>query len=87
MVVDNTHLHTKIPGRLKRLVAGAAVFKVHDLTHITIEECIRRDALRTGIAHVGEGAIRGLADRHAAALKSGWRLTDEWMNDAAPHNG
>ncbi len=81
VVVDNTHLVPRIPKRIKKVVAGDALFKVHDFTHISVEECIRRDAQRTGPAHVGEEVIRGLANRHAMTKKSGWRLTDEWMND------
>lgn len=81
VVLDNTHLVPRIPKRIKRVVAGDAVFKVHDFNDVRIEECIRRDAERTGVAHVGEDVIRRLASRRASASKSGWRLTDEWMND------
>ena len=80
VIVDNTHVVPRIPKRLKGVVRGDATFVVHDFTHVPIEECIRRDALRTGPAHVGEEVIRKLADRHAKARKT-WRLTDAWMND------
>lgn len=84
VVVDNTHLRPNIPGRLKKLVRGEAVFEVHDLTHVPVEECIRRDAQRTGITHVGEEVIRKMAARIMQMRKSGWRLTNEWMNDHVP---
>ena len=81
VVVDNTHVVPHIPKRLKSVVRGDATFVVHDFTYVPIEECIRRDAQRTGVAHVGEEVIRKLAARHKSATKNGWRLTDAWMND------
>lgn len=80
VVVDNTHLTPSIPKRIKNAAAGQAAFVVHDFTHIPIEECIRRDALR-GDATVGEDVIRRLADNHTKATKNGWRLTAEWLSD------
>lgn len=79
VVVDNTHLTPRMPGRLKQVAAGRALFVIHDFTHVSVEECIARDAARP--RPVGEEAIRRLHQRHQSALKSGWRLTDEWMND------
>lgn len=35
-----------------------------DFTDVPIEECIRRDSLRTGKAHVGEDVIRNMASRY-----------------------
>jgi predicted kinase len=80
VVVDNTHLTPSIPKRIKAAAAGQAAFVVHDFTHVPIDECIRRDALR-GEATVGEDVIRRLADNHAKATKNGWRLTAEWLSD------
>ncbi|MFF5704962.1 AAA family ATPase [Streptomyces sp. NPDC012794] len=79
VVVDNTHLTSHIPKRLKAAVAGRATFVVHDFTGVPVEECLRRDAARE--RPVGEEIIRILADKHAKAKKGGWRLTAEWLND------
>lgn len=79
VVLDNTHLTPRMPGRIKGVVAGEATFVVHDFTDVPLEECLRRDAARE--KPVGEEAIRRLNDRHRSATKSGWRLTAEWMND------
>ncbi|GAA1581465.1 AAA family ATPase [Streptomyces globosus] len=79
VVVDNTHLTSRIPKRLKAAVAGRAEFVVHDFTHVPVEECLRRDAARE--RPVGEEVIRGLALKLAGARKGGWRLTAEWLND------
>jgi predicted kinase len=75
VVVDNTHLAPRIPNRIKRLVAGRARFEVHDLTHVPIDECIRRDARRA--ATVGAPVIKSMADR----IKHGRMITTEYMND------
>ncbi|MFI0977372.1 RNA ligase [Streptomyces sp. NPDC021093] len=82
VVVDNTHLTPHIPKRLKAAVAGQAVFVVHDFTDVPVDECVRRDAARD--SPVGEDVIRILADKHAKARKSGWRLTADWFNDQTP---
>ncbi|MEW2553785.1 AAA family ATPase [Streptomyces zhihengii] len=82
VVVDNTHLTPHIPKRLKAAVAGRAVFVVHDLTDVDVEECVRRDAVRE--RPVGEEIIRLLADKHLKSRKGGWRLTDAWFNDRQP---
>ncbi|MFE2014301.1 AAA family ATPase [Streptomyces sp. NPDC059491] len=80
VVVDNTHLTPHIPKRLKAAVAGReATFVVHDFTDVPVDECVRRDAARD--RPVGEEIIRILADKHAKATRSGWRLTAEWLND------
>ncbi|MEU2393848.1 AAA family ATPase [Streptomyces sp. NPDC007369] len=79
VVVDNTHLTSHIPKRLKAAVAGRAAFVVHDFTGVPVEECLRRDAARE--RPVGEEVIRILAEKHAKARRGGWRLTAEWLND------
>jgi predicted kinase len=81
-VVDNTHLTPHIPKRLKAAAMGRATFRVHDFTHVPIEECLRRDAARDNA--VGEDVIRRLHGNHVKATKNGWRLTDAWMNDTPP---
>jgi predicted kinase len=80
LCIDNTHLTPGIPKRIKAAALGQATFVVHDFTHVPIEECIRRDALR-GDAMVGEDVIRRLAGNHAKATKNGWRLTVDWLSD------
>ncbi|WP_228979309.1 AAA family ATPase [Streptomyces sp. DH12] len=82
VVVDNTHLTPHIPRRLKAALLGRATFVVHDLTDVPVEECLRRDAGRA--RPVGEEIIRILAEKHTAARRGGWRLTDQWMNDQPP---
>lgn len=84
VVVDNTHLTPHIPKRIKAAALGQALFRVHDFTHVPIEECLRRDAARED--PVGEDVIRRLNDNHVKATRNGWRLTDAWMNDAPATN-
>ncbi|MEV6733588.1 MULTISPECIES: AAA family ATPase [unclassified Streptomyces] len=79
VVVDNTHLTSHIPKRLKAAVAGRATFVVHDFTDVPVEECLRRDAARE--RPVGEEIIRILNDKRMSTKKGGWRLTAEWLND------
>ncbi|GHH57471.1 phosphatase domain-containing protein [Lentzea cavernae] len=64
VIVDDTHLAS----RYLRAVAGiawrcGADIQVQDFTHIPLEECIRRDALREGHAQVGEYVLRSLHRR------------------------
>lgn len=81
VVVDNTHLTPRVPGRLKAAVAGRARFVVHDFTGVPLQECLRRDAARA--RPVGDAVIRRLAARHARAVRAGWRLTAAWLEDTA----
>jgi predicted kinase len=77
--IDNTHLVPRLPRRYRKELSPLGVcFKVHDFTHVTVDECIARDLERA--EPVGEAVIRKMAARHADATKKGWRLTDEWMN-------
>jgi predicted kinase len=73
VVVDNTHLSSRIPGLIRRRVGGRATFKVISLLDVTVEECIERDALRD--SPVGEAVIRKMAKR-----TDKWRLTEDYMN-------
>lgn len=80
VVIDNTHLVPRLPGRYKRLLASRDVkFAVIDCTDVPVEECVRRDAERAGT--VGEQLIRNMHERMASVRKSGWRLTAGWLND------
>jgi predicted kinase len=82
VVVDNTHLVSRIPKRLKQLLGGRAEFRVHDLTDVDVEECVRRDALRPN--PVGEEHIRAMALRLASTRASGWALNEADLNEALP---
>lgn len=75
VIVDNCHLTNNMPKRIKKAVDGSATFKVKDFTHISPQECARRDFERE--KPVGATVISGLAQH----LKKSWRLTEEWMND------
>lgn len=81
VLVDNTHLTPRMPGRLKSVFAefDDLAFMVHDFTGTGVEECIVRDANRA--KSVGEDVIRRLDQRHRSATKGGWRLTSEWLAD------
>jgi predicted kinase len=81
VIVDNTHLTPRMPGRLKSVFSEFEdlAFVVHDFTDVDVEECIIRDGGRA--KQVGEEAIRKLYQRHRSATKSGWRLTADWLGD------
>jgi len=78
VVVDNTHLVSRIPNRLKRVLCGQAQFEVHDFTGVDVEECIRRDKLRERT--VGEDVIRRM-DARLKSAKDGWWRHPERLND------
>ncbi|MFD0633205.1 AAA family ATPase [Catenulispora yoronensis] len=82
VVVDNTHLVSRIPKRLKQLLGGRAEFRVHDLTDVDVEECVRRDASRPN--PVGEDHIRAMALRLASTKSSGWKLSADELNEVVP---
>jgi predicted kinase len=82
VVVDNTHLVARIPKRLKQLLGGRAEFRVHDLTDVDVEECVRRDAARPN--PVGEEHIRAMALRLASTKASKWKLSEAELNEVVP---
>ena len=79
IVLDNTHMTPSWPRTYRKELGSLGVdFVVYDLTGVSVDVCIARDALR--VNGVGEEVIRRLAERHAEARKGGWRLTEQWMN-------
>jgi predicted kinase len=81
VVIDNTHLGRFLPDRYRRALAMRPVtFRENDLTGVPVEDCVRRDGKRTGDARVGEKVIHDMWGRNESLRASGWRLTDEWMN-------
>jgi len=82
VVIDNTHMGYKLPNRYRTTLSTRnVIFRVHDLTDMTVEECIAVDAGRRDGERVGESVIRGMWERHQSTRKDGWKLTDEWMNE------
>jgi hypothetical protein len=81
VVVDNTHLAARSLVTLRSVLSDfdELSFVVHDFTDVSVEECIRRDALRED--PVGELRIRDMAMRHRSARRSGWQLTPAWLAD------
>jgi predicted kinase len=67
VIVDDTNLRAKTVREWAEMAARFhATFEVHDFTDVPLEECIRRDAERTGDDHVGEEAIRRMHQRYLA---------------------
>ena len=56
VVVDNTHLNPNTVDKWRHFANHKAAFRIYRLD-TPMEECIRRDALRTGSAHVGRAVI------------------------------
>ena len=78
VVLDNTHLTPNWPRRYRKELNPFDVeWKVHDLTGVSVEECIARDALRAN--PVGEAVIRRLAGNLEKSRKDRWRLTEGWL--------
>jgi len=59
VVVDNTHNGSRHAAHYQQLADQYGYdFQLLDMSDVPLEECIRRDALRTGGEHVGEHVIR-----------------------------
>lgn len=67
VICDDTNLRAKYVRDLMTIArdTGSDV-QIMDFTHVTLEECIARDAQRTGAEHVGEDVIRGMHHRYMA---------------------
>jgi predicted kinase len=67
VVCDDTNLRGRVVREFAELAARCgAHFTVRDFTDVPVDECVRRDALRAGDAHVGEDVIRSMHQRYLA---------------------
>jgi predicted kinase len=67
VVCDDTNLRGRVVREFAELAAKCgAHFSVRDFTDVPVEECVRRDALRTGDGQVGEEVIRSMHLRYLA---------------------
>ena len=83
VIVDDTNLRAKTVREWAELAARfKAQFEVHDFTDVPVEECIRRDAERTGESHVGEEGIRKMHSRYLAGKSL--PLPMPWIEPGAP---
>jgi predicted kinase len=65
VIVDDTNLDPRHENDLRKLaITMGAEFEIKDFTHVSAMECIERDALRTGTAHVGKGVIMRMYNQH-----------------------
>lgn len=61
VIVDDTNLHPKHEAQIRQLVKGLAVVEIQDFTHVSVEDCIKRDQQRHN--YVGEKVIRSMYDQ------------------------
>lgn len=66
VVIDDTNLNPKTVSGWRTLAAGADAPLEIIVVDTPVEECIRRDALRTGKEKVGEKVIRDMLARGCA---------------------
>lgn len=66
VISDDTNLHKKHEDKLRQIAeACGAEFEIDSsFLRVTVDECIKRDAQRTGDAHVGEKVIRDMAKKY-----------------------
>lgn len=77
VIVDNTHLHKRIPARIEAALAPYDVdWKVHSFLDVSASECIRRDEERKakGERGVGKDVIARMARKRTA-----WMLTEDFF--------
>ncbi|GAA2364981.1 AAA family ATPase [Dactylosporangium salmoneum] len=67
VVCDDTNLRGRVVREFAELAAKCgAHFVVRDFTDVPLEECIRRDGLRSGDGQVGADVIRSMHSRYLA---------------------
>jgi len=61
VIADNTHMNQKTRKQIVNFCESIGyTVEIVDFQHVSVEECVRRDAQRTGRAHVGEKVIRDM---------------------------
>lgn len=79
VIVDNTHLHKRIPERIRAALAPYDVtWKVHNFLDVPVSECVRRDLERKarGERSVGADVIQSMARKRRT-----WTLTEDFLTD------
>jgi predicted kinase len=77
VVCDDTNLRSRVVRELAELALNCgATWSVRDFTDVPVEECIARDSLREGSAHVGEEIVRGMFQRYLAGKRLPLPLPD-----------
>lgn len=67
VIVDDTNLSARRVREWSELAVRLdATFEIVDLTHVPVDECVRRDAARPEADRVGEGVIRDMHARYLA---------------------
>lgn len=69
VINDDTNLHPKHEEHIRKLVEGVADVEIKSFMDTPIDECIRRDAMRSGKAHLG-----------AKIIRSQWSQYKKWRN-------
>lgn len=78
VIVDDTNLRVRTVRDLRRLaVLAGADFEVRDLTNVPLEECLRRNANRTGVRRVPDDRVRDLYQRFVRGKPYPLPLPDE----------
>jgi predicted kinase len=77
VILDDTHLVPMTVKKIHQLAASVGdVMVVEKGVNVPVDECIVRDAKRSGFEHVGEKVIRDMA-RGAGLDKNGKKLSDK----------
>lgn len=84
VVCDDTNLPQRTARDLKRIADLAGVdFRIVDLTHVDPEECIKRDAARSGKAHVGDAVILDMWKRYVKGKACPLPYPEETSTDSS----
>ncbi len=78
VICDDTNLPSRTVRDLRRLATLAgAEFSVVDMTDLPLDECLRRNELRTGRARVPEDAVRDMHRRYISGRPHPLPIADE----------
>jgi predicted kinase len=85
VICDDTCLPQRTARDLARLAKRAhASFCVYDYTHVPLETCLERDAVRTDKKPVGEDVIRGMHQRYLAGKTYPLPQPEEAADESGP---
>jgi predicted kinase len=72
LIVDNTHLNHKTLANIKKFCTQLGYkIQIVDFGHVSVDECVARDATRVGHAQVGEQVIRDMHKKFLARAAEG----------------
>jgi len=81
VIVDDTNIHPKHIEHIKKKFGDRAEIEIKSFMDVPVEECVERDAKRTGTAHVGKRVIYSMHKQYKQQNCKDYSEYPVWHDD------